>query len=523
VAFDIKQSLKLTQQLLMTPQLQQAIKLLQLSRVELEEFVAQQLAENPVLEEGVTSSHEEKVQVERERETSESQVVNDHMGEAANIMDKVSKDQPNEVDWESYSKHQESAAPIPSSAVRRDEEFPNYENIVTKGKTLTEFLMAQIGELEFAPEEKRIAEVIIGNIDDRGYLRSTVEEIAEMEGFTIDAIEDCLDSIQRLEPPGVGARDLKECLLIQLRNERLKNGIVEKIIEHHLKDLETRNYQAIVKALKIPMEKVIENVQIIAELEPVPGRQYGQDAAQYIVPDVYVFKIGDEWVVGMNEDGLPRLQISKIYKDILDKGEKSLKDGKAQDKQDRIDEKAGKAHVEKTEKEKSDKGIKVAEKEYISDKLKSAEWLIKSIQQRQRTIFKVTECIVKRQVEFFNQGVEHLKPMILKDIAEDIEMHESTISRVTTNKYVHTPRGIFELKYFFNSSVTRADGENMASESVKRMISDLIKTETPKKPFSDQKIVEVLEEKGIQLARRTVAKYREQMGILPSSKRKKYF
>ena len=479
----------------MTPQLQQAIKLLQLSRMELEEFVADQLSENPVLEEGVTSSHEERVQSEKEKERTESQAVNDAMEGAGNIVDKVSADQPNEVDWESYSKHKESEAPIPSSMVRRDEDFPNYENIVTKSATLQDHLTEQVSETDFDDKEKKIAEVIIGNIDDRGYLRSTVEEIAEQEGFTVEEIEDILDSVQRFDPIGVGSRDLKECLMVQLRVNTLKNGVVEKIIENHLKDLETRNYQAIAKSLKIPLEKVIENVQIVAELEPVPGRQYGADSAQYIIPDVYVFKIGDEWAVAMNEEGLPRLQISKIYKDML----------------------------EKQTGEKQKKPVKVDEQEYITDKMKSAEWLIKSIQQRQKTIYRVTESIVERQKEFFEQGIEHLKPMILKDIAEDVEMHESTISRVTTNKFVHTPRGIFELKFFFNSSVSRSDGDNLASESVKKMISDIIKSEIPKKPYSDQKIVEMLEEKNIQLARRTVAKYREQMGILPSSKRKKYF
>jgi RNA polymerase sigma-54 factor len=240
--------------------------------------------------------------------------------------------------------------------------------------------------------------------------------------------------------------------------------------------------------MKISLEMVIENVQIIADLEPVPGRQFGAVDAQYIVPDVYVFRLGNEWVVNLNEDGLPRLRVSNFYSKMM-----------------------------------TDKKSKGDDKNYINEKVKSAEWLIKSIRQRQRTIFRVTESIVKRQREFFDHGVEHLRPMILKDIAEDIGMHESTISRVTNNKYVHTPRGVLELKYFFNSSVTRADGQDVASESVKRMISDLIKAEDQRRPLSDQRIVELLEEKGIQLARRTVAKYREQLQILPSSKRKKYF
>lgn len=488
MAFDLKQTLKLSQQLLMTPQLQQAIKLLQLSRVELEEFVTQQLAENPVLEEGSVETAEEKIQVERVRETTEAQAVQDHLQSAGNIVDGVDGER-GDFDWEAYSRHQDSAPPLPSSQVKRDEDFPNYENIVTKAGTLNDHLMAQVGELELDSQEQKIASDIIGNIDEKGYLRVSVEELAQAHQLTNDDIEDMLDVVQRLDPPGVAARDLKECLLIQLRGAHLKNGIVEKIIEDHMSDLETRNFQAIAKALKIPFEKVVENVQIIAELEPIPGRQFGSNAPQYIVPDVYVFKVGAEWIVSLNEEGLPRLRVSNLYQDML----KTLEKKKGE------------------------------EKEYIQEKLKSATWLIKSIQQRQRTIFKVTESIVERQKEFFEHGIEYLKPMILRDIADDIGMHESTISRVTNNKYVHTPQGIFELKYFFNSSVARVGGDSLASVSVKKMIQDMIDREDQKRPLADQKIVELLEEKGIQVARRTVAKYREQLNILPSSKRKKYF
>lgn len=488
MAFDLKQTLRLSQQLLMTPQLQQAIKLLQLSRVELEEFVTQQLAENPVLEEGTVETAEEKIQIERVRETTEAQAVQDHLQSAGNIVDGVDGER-GDFDWESYSRHQDSAPPLPSSQVKRDEDFPNYENIVTKTGTLNDHLMAQVGELELDLQELKIASEIIGNIDEKGYLRVSVEELAQSQQVGIEEIEDMLDVVQRLDPPGVAARDLKECLLNQLRGAHLKNGIVEKIVESHMTDLETRNFQAIAKALKIPFEKVVENVQIIADLEPIPGRQFGSNAPQYIVPDVYVFKVGNEWIVSLNEEGLPRLRVSNLYQDML----KTLEKKKGE------------------------------EKEYIQEKLKSATWLIKSIQQRQRTIFKVTESIVERQKEFFEHGLEYLKPMILRDIADDIGMHESTISRVTNNKYVHTPQGIFELKYFFNSSVARVGGDSLASVSVKKMIQDMIEREDQKRPLADQKIVELLEEKGIQVARRTVAKYREQLNILPSSKRKKYF
>ena len=387
------------------------------------------------------------------------------------------------------ARYEDSAAPIPSSmsSQRFDEEQPNYENMVTRTATLQEHLMAQVGELDFNEAEKKIALVLTGNIDDKGYLAISLDEVCAQESFDRELVEGVLDTIQHLDPPGIGATSLKECLLIQLRHGKLKNGIVELIIENHISELENRNFPAIAKALKISMEKVIENVAIIAELEPIPGRQFGTESAQYIVPDVYVFKLGDEWVVSLNEEGLPKLRVSKFY-----------------DKMIGTKEAVG------------------ADKNYIQEKMKSAVWLIKSIQQRQRTIFRTTESIVARQKDFFDFGVEHLKPMILKDIAEDIEMHESTISRVTSNKYVHTPRGIFELKYFFNSSVSKSDGDSVASESVKRMISDIVKGEDQLHPHSDQKIVEILEERGIELARRTVAKYREQLNIFPSSKRKKY-
>ena len=490
MAFELKQSLKLTQQLLMTPQLQQAIKLLQISRMELEQFVAQQIAENPCLEEGQSESPEEAAAVERERERTEEQVVNETMRQAETIVDSTGGEDKGESNWDTMASYQDMSTSSTTASRKQasDDEHPNYENMVSKVGTLQEYLMAQVGELDFDETEKQIATVIIGNIDDRGYLTVSTQEISENEGFDLEAIEDVLDTIQRFDPLGIGARDLKECLYIQVRNAGLKNGIVERIIENHLPELENRNFVAIVKAMKISLEEVIESVQIIADLEPVPGRQFGVNDAQYIVPDVYVFRLGTEWVVNLNEDGLPRLQVSDFYQGMMN-NKKSNGD----------------------------------DKNYINEKVRSAEWLIKSIRQRQRTIFRVTESIVKRQIDFFDHGIEHLKPMILKDIAEDIGMHESTISRVTNNKYVHTPRGVFELKYFFNSSVTRADGQDLASESVKRMISELVKAEDARRPLSDQKIVEILEEKGIQLARRTVAKYREQLHILPSSKRKKFF
>lgn len=493
MALNLRQSLKLTQQLLMTPQLQQAIKLLQLSRMELEQFVATQIAENPILEESYSDVVEDSQVADSEAERSSEDVLAERMGEASSILDSASGADKTDFDWEQYSRVRESSQQVKASSVSRagDDDLPNYENIVTKAKTLAEFLMAQIGELDFSEEERQIATLIIGNIDERGYLVSSIFEIAEQEKIEFEKLDDILDTIQHLDPPGVGASDLKDCLLIQLRQNHLRNGVVEKIISDHLHNLENRNYEAIAKALKIPLEVVIENVAIVAELEPIPGRQFGGDQAQIVIPDVYVFKMGNDWVVTLNDEGLPQLKISEYYKDMLEQGNSSESSSE--------------------------------NKVYLQDKMKSAMWLIKSIQQRQRTIYKVAESIVKRQAGFFDKGIEHLKPMILKDIAEDIEMHESTISRVTNNKFMHTPQGIFELKYFFNSAVSRADGQDIASESVKKMISEIVKAEDVRHPISDQGIVEILDKRGIQLARRTVAKYREQFGILPSSKRRKFF
>ena len=488
MGLDLKLNLKLGQQLLMTPQLQQAIKLLQLSRIELEEFVSEQLAENPILEESTFESSAENIERDKSKEANEQDVITKDMNSQAEALGKTEK--APDVDWESYSNSKDNAAPIPSSMARKNaDEHPNYENMVSKAKNLSDHLQTQISEIDFSESEKKIAESVIYNLDEKGYLKSPVEELAKSLSESTDAIEDVLDTLQRLDPPGVCARDLSECLRIQLRTFRLKTPVRLKIVDNYLAELETRNYPKIAKDLGISVDEVIENVQIICDLEPVPARQYSFDAPQYIAPDVYIFQLGEKWTVSMNEEGIPKLQVSNMYQRMAEK-----------------------------------KNTKADDKGYINEKVKSAIWLIKSIQQRQKTIFKVAESILERQMDFFERGMEHLKPMILRDVAEDIEMHESTVSRVTTNKYVHTPRGIFELKFFFNSSVSRSDGgENVASESVKRMISTLIKDENTKKPYSDQKIADLLEEKGISLARRTVAKYREQLGLQPSSKRKRYF
>ncbi len=483
MGFEFKQNLKLRQSLLMTPALQQAIKLLQLSRLELEQYVTQQLAENPVLEEGnIEVSDEIGIAESKEKESTEKQALEDRFSEAKDIVD---KSEGSEMAYENYTQNFDLSK---AKASINDSEPVNYENILTKSETLQEALSIQISEMDFSEHELMIASNIIGNIDDKGYLTSKIEDIAKQLEITAEEVDDVLDVIQRFEPNGVGATSVSECLLIQLRNLRLKNGIVEKIVEHHLNDLETRNFDLIAKKLDVNVDTVIDNVQIITDLDPNPGRLFDDNRSQYVVPDVYVFKMGLDWKILLNGDGIPSLRISSLYTKMAE-----------------------------TSKTKND------DKLYLQDKLKSAQWLIKSLHQRQKTIYKVSECILKMQLDFFEKGVKHLKPLVLRDIADDIEMHESTISRVTNNKFIHTPQGIFELKFFFNSSVSTASGEDIASQSVKKMISEIVKAEDPKKPYSDKKIVDLLDEKGIQLARRTVSKYREKLGIAPSSKRKRYY
>ncbi len=474
MAIGLKQSLNLSQQLVMTPQLQQAIKLLQLSRMELENLINTELVDNPTLE-----------------ESADSESTTQSMEESAPEQTAKTEENPQaseDFNWESYLENFRST---PSLPVYRggDEDLPTYENTLTQPPSLTDHLLWQLKMSDMTDKQKTIGEVIIGNINEDGYLQASLEEMALKENFDQQEVEAVLYRCQEFDPIGVAARDLKECLLVQIYDLREQDEVLERIVENHLTDLEKKNYGVIAKTLGITMDEVVKRVKVIEELEPKPGRAFGGTPAHYIIPDIYVIKRGEEYVVMLNEDGLPKLKISPFYKNLLDKDKNS-------------------AHNTK---------------EYIQGKLRSAVWLIRSIHQRQRTIYKVTESIVRQQMEFFDKGIAFLKPMVLRDVANDIGMHESTISRVTTNKYVHTPRGIFELKFFFNSGISRVHGADVASESVKEKVKTIIATEPPNHPFSDQKIVELLLKDNINIARRTVAKYREMLGILPSSKRKKVF
>jgi RNA polymerase sigma-54 factor len=303
-----------------------------------------------------------------------------------------------------------------------------------------------------------------------------------------EEIERLLHIVQSFDPVGVGAQDLKECLLIQAAHFGIDNRIVLDIIQHHLSHLENKNYKAICKALKVNIDHVIAAVNIIKSFEPRPGRQFSEDEPHYITPDIYVYKLEDEFVIMLNDEGMPRLRVNAFYKNAMSQ----------------------------------DQTISSSTKTYIQDKMRSAAWLIRSIHQRQKTIYKVMQSILGYQKDFFDKGIACLRPMVLRDVAQDIGMHESTISRVTTNKYAFTPQGIFELKYFFNSSINRIHGSAIASVSVQEKIRQIIESENPRKPYSDNKIAKMLEQSNINIARRTVAKYREALGVLSSAKRKQY-
>ncbi|NJL24102.1 MAG: RNA polymerase factor sigma-54, partial [Calothrix sp. SM1_5_4] len=390
--------------------------------------------------------------------------------------------------WENYL---DTNYKPPQGVAGGTDEIMNYENLISTTTSLHDHLTWQLGLGGFNEEEQHILAVLISYVDEDGYVKTPLEEIAAEEEVSAEDLKEMLPFLQEFDPAGVGARDLKECLLIQARHIEEDTNDLVRLINEHIKDLEKKNYQGIAKAMNIPIEDVVEMCKIIYSMDPKPGRAYMPQDTQFVTPDVYVYKVGDEYMVALNEDGLPRLRISNLYKNILKGDQVTTSQDNAQN--------------------------------YIQDKLRSAVWLIKSIHQRQRTIYKVTESIVKHQHDFFEKGPGFIKPMILRDIANDIGMHESTVSRVTTNKYVHTPRGIFELKYFFNSGISMTDGDSLASESVKLKIKNLVGEEDPRNPLSDQKIVELLKKDGIQIARRTVAKYRDMLKILPSSKRKKLF
>ena len=560
----MKMQMKMSQQLIMTPQLQQAIKLLQLSRAELEELIEQTLIENPVLEEGIDmDTFPNKTEDSQETtETAESpEVVADTDDfETARENEPEKKDQ-DEIDWQQYIEQVEQFGGYQErryNVASEDEEGPSIEATAAQTESLADHLVWQLDMLDLSKLEYLAGAHLIGNIDDDGFLVTSIRELLESQQDLYDQIvakhksgdlpdlpeidpdmldlkfqsgkptqkkknkkeepsdfveevnvleeepkktellsaacsfvENVLVKIQQFNPNGVGARSLQECLLIQLDILGESGNLCSRIVKNDMPLLESKDLKKIARRQKQDIEQVIEAYRLIMSLEPKPGREFiANPSHHYIIPDVYIYQKDHEYKVALNSAGMPRLRISNYYKDLSN----TLEDDGS------------------------------LTKDYILEKVKAGQWLLKSIEQRQKTIYRVTKSILRFQKEFFEKGIHYLRPLVLKDVAEDIDVHESTVSRITTNKYVHTPQGIFELKYFFTSGIDQGRGEAVSSKRIKDMIMQMVQKENLKSPYTDLQIADVLERKsGIKVARRTVAKYREALNILPSNKRKQLF
>ena len=486
MALEIRQVQRLAQQLVMTPQLQQAIKLLQLSRVELEEMISQELQENPTLEESPVGEEKAGPQEKPEEDLPERIVPSEPVREPS------ATDRIGTLDWQEYlDTHSNSMHGSLTAEASQDEDEgpPSWENTLTKKTSLEDHLVWQLRLSKLSEREETIGLYIIGNLQENGYLALSLEEVCQATGCTLDEAEPVLKKIQFFDPPGVAARDLRECLMIQLENLGLGASVAARIVSAHLAQLEGKRFEKLARELGISVEEVVAAAHLIISLEPRPSRGFEEEEIRTIIPDVSVEKIGDEYLVFLNDEGLPRLRVSSFYRRLAGQ------EGKEQEEA----------------------------RQYLQEKVRAATWLIKSIHQRQQTLYRVTQSIFKFQRDFLETGVSQLRPMVLKDVAEDIGMHESTVSRATANKYVNTSHGLFELKYFFQSGLRSGNGEDVASESVKDKIRGIVSSEDPRKPFSDQYIAQLLSQEAIGIARRTVAKYREAMGILPSSKRRQPF
>lgn len=451
-------ALEQTQKLVMTPELRQAIQLLQFTSQELNEYLEKQIEENPLLE------------LENTAEDYE------------NIDDFANKKE--EIDWKEYIGKEDDISYRPQ--VDKNVKEYSFENFISYSPSLRDNLFFQLNVLEISQEDKKIGEILIESIDENGYLMTSVEQVAMDLNIDSERIENVLSLIQGFEPLGVGARSLKECLLIQIREDENRHPEAEKVVEYYLEDVAYNRLSKIAKELNMDIEEVQNICDYIKTLEPKPGRSFSDgNQVKYITPDATIEYIDGEYIIILNDVTGPRLNINNFYKELMRKGK---------------DEKAT---------------------EYLTEKLNSAMWIIKSIEQRRMTIYKVVESILKFQKDFFEIGERGLKPLTLNEVAEDIQMHESTVSRATNGKYVQTPRGLYELKFFFSSGLTTSGGE-MSSTSIKSMIKDLIEQENPKKPYSDQKISDILKAKGINISRRTVAKYRDELEIPSSTARRRY-
>lgn len=500
MALEQKLNLKLSQKLVMTPSLQQAIKLLQMTRMELDHLLTEELVENPILED------QREVSEGEEGETAEGQDAQE--AEAEKNGDEIDHEESLEnIDLDAYFGDYFESSGYASMNEERDD--PPIENSLTRQPDLYDHLLWQLHMADVPTETRQVAELIIGNLDPDGFLVATVEEIQSLgaddeHGSTYRRaeVDEALEVVRGLDPPGVGWTDLRESLAAQLaarvaieREEGHETGpvweLAARVIEDHWEAFLKRQFPQIARALGIDLAELEPVVELIKTLETRPGRGFNSERAHYIEPDVYVRRVSGEYVIQLNDDGMPRLRVSRAYRRMLQKMRSEGSQSEAQ--------------------------------QFIKEKIRSAVWLIKSLDQRQRTIYKVANSIVRQQRDFLDHGIDRLRPMVLRDVAEDIEMHESTVSRVVSNKYIHTPRGVFPMKFFFHSGIDREYGDNISSLTVKRKIEKLIESEAPKSPLSDSELMRILNREGIQIARRTVAKYRDELNIPSSTERKKIF
>lgn len=473
-----------TQKLVMTPELIQAIQILQFNSQELEAYVQDQVLSNPVLEQVQPKTPEE------DDYHDDHNGHDDHSETAGEV--KENKPENNEdFDWKEYLRsggYDEGYRDYSGKHDREEERGDSFERYVHSDVTLPEHLMFQFQFVSGSKACRRVGKYIIESLDDNGYMTSSAEEIAKATGVPEDKVKEALDIIHGFDPAGVGAKDLKECLYIQLESRNQLTDKLKTIIENHLEDIANNRLSVVAKNTGLSVKEVQEMTDIIRTLEPKPGRQFALEGdTRYIIPDVIVEKADGEYYVTLNENNTPHLMVSPYYKGLLGKAE-------------------------------NDEQLS----EYLSERVNSAMWLIKSIEQRKRTIYNVVTAVIKYQKDFFDYGSKYLKVLTLKDIAEEVGIHESTVSRSISGKYLQSPRGMFEIKYFFSAGVSTAGGGGISSNSVKEFIKELIDAENPAKPLSDQRIVALLEEKGFSISRRTVAKYRDEMGVLSSSKRKRY-
>jgi len=469
VALETKLLLKATQKLVMTATLQQAIKMLPLSRLELIQKIHQEILENPFLEEvGTLELSETALAKEDGPQESEPET------------------ETFEVDWEAYIQDFNSTSDY---APHMGNEVPSLETTLKSETSLAEHLIWQLSLTVHQEFEKQLGIYLIGNIDDDGYLQCQLAEAAEVFACDEEQILAALRVIQSFDPAGVGARDLQESLLIQLRHLDMEHSLAGTIVQEHLSQLDERHWQKIAKACGTTVPEVMAAVTVIRTLDPKPGSRFNPTRIEYVVPDVVVVKVDDDYQILLNEDGIPRLHLNSLYQRVLRQND----------------------------------GMQNDAKEYLEEKFRSAIWLMKSVEQRRQTLFRVTKSLCKFQRDFLDNGLAYLRPLVLKDVAEDIGMHESTVSRVTTNKYVHTPQGVFELKFFFHSGLTSLEGEALSSVSVKDIIRKAVTAEEARKPLTDQQLMAILEAKGVKIARRTIAKYRKELRIPPASRRKRLF